>query len=411
MYDRVNERMADALAALAKPEDTIWVQDYHLFSLPAALRARGLRNPIGFFLHIPFPPAAMLSMVPGMDRLVRNVMAADLIGLQTKHDAANFEAAACTLAQARSLAPGLLSLGRSIARVDVFPVEIEPQEFADVAARSAANPAAARLKSSLHGQHLVLGVDRLDPSKGLPERLEAFGRLLEQHPEWRGRATMLQIAATSRAEVHAYRNLRRQLESIAGRINAHYGEPHWTPIRLITSAVDRDTVAGYMRQARVALVTPLRDGMNVVAKEFVAAQDASNPGMLVLSRFAGAADQLADALLVNPNDPDTITEALDTALRMDLHARQARWTKLWGAIKDRSAHLWGDSFLSALADVRTDTVPAETATQAVPPAERPTPPPGADSPARVVHMISRPVPRPSAIIHHNFGQYGNDRTH
>jgi trehalose 6-phosphate synthase len=164
-----------------------------------------------------------------------------------------------------------------------------------------------------------------------------------------------------------------------------------------------------MRQARVALVTPLRDGMNVVAKEFVAAQDASNPGMLVLSRFAGAADQLSDALLVNPNDPDTITEALDTALRMDLHARQARWTKLWGAIKDRSARLWGDSFLSALTDVRTDVAASDAATQDASAPERPAPPPGVDSPARVVHMLSRPAT--SAIIHHNFGQYGNDRTH
>jgi trehalose 6-phosphate synthase len=405
-YAHVNTRMADALAALVEPDDIIWVQDYHLFSLPAALRARGLRNPIGFFLHIPFPPAAMLSMVPGMDRLVRDVMAADLVGLQTRHDATNFEAAACAMVKARSVAPGLLSIGRGIVHVDVFPVEIEPDEFSAIAVRAGAGTAAARLVASLQGQHLILGVDRLDPSKGLPERLKAFGRLLQRYPEWRGHITLLQIAASSRTEVDAYRSLRHQLEGIAGRINADYGEAHWTPIRLITTACDRETVAGYMRHARIGLVTPLHDGMNLVAKEYVAAQDAANPGVLVLSRFAGAADQLADALLVNPNDRDSITEALHTALRMDVHTRQARWTRLWDAIKDRSAPLWGDSFLRALDTARGDIAAAndmpDTATAA---AE------AKPAPTRVMPLPVRPAGRAAPIIHHPFGHHRSDRTH
>jgi trehalose 6-phosphate synthase len=204
------------------------------------------------------------------------------------------------------------------------------------------------MKASLIGQSLVLGVDRLDPAKGLAERLEAFGRLLERKPEWRGRASLLQIAAASRQDVMSYRNLRREIEAIAGRINAAYGEPDWTPVRLVTRAVKRDTIAGYMRMAKVCLVTSLRDGMNVVAKEFVAAQNPADPGVLVLSRFAGAAEQLKDALLVNPNDPEALTDVLDAALRMDQMARKQLWGRLWRTLQLRSAHDWSVEFLAAL---------------------------------------------------------------
>jgi trehalose 6-phosphate synthase len=233
-------------------------------------------------------------------------------------------------------------------RVGAFPVEIETEPFAALAVKAVNADPARRMKASLIGQSLILGVDRLDPAKGLAERLEAFGRLLERKPEWRGRASMLQIAAASRQDVASYRNLRREIEAIAGRINAAYGEPDWTPVRLVTRAVKRDTVAGYMRMARVCLVTSLRDGMNVVAKEFVAAQNQADPGVLVLSRFAGAAEQLKDAVLVNPNDPEALTDVLDAALRMDLSARKQRWTKLWNCLQLRSAHDWGVEFLAAL---------------------------------------------------------------
>jgi trehalose 6-phosphate synthase len=348
IYRQVNERMADALVPLLKPDDTIWVQDYHLLALPAELRARGVRQPIGFFLHIPFPGADMLSTVPGMERLVRGMLAADLVGMQTTRDVCNFIAAACQIGQAREIEPGVLRAGGCMVRVGAFPVEIEPEPFAALAIKAVRADPARRMKASLIGQSLILGVDRLDPSKGLAERLEAFGRLLERKPEWRGRASMLQIAAASRQDVASYRNLRREIEAIAGRINAAYGEADWTPVRLVTRAVKRDTIAGYMRMARVCLVTSLRDGMNVVAKEYVAAQDAADPGVLVLSRFAGAAEQLKDALLVNPNDPEALTDVLDGALRMDLTARKQHWARLWGNLLQRSARDWGTEFLAAL---------------------------------------------------------------
>jgi trehalose 6-phosphate synthase len=348
VYRAVNARMADALVPLLKPDDMIWIQDYHLLLLPAELRARGITNPIGFFLHIPFPSTDILNTVPGMERLVRGVLAADLIGMQTERDVANFFSAACQMGQARHIGTGVLRVGVHTVRAAAFPVEIEPEPFAAIAAKAVNADPARRMKASLIGQSLVLGVDRLDPAKGLAERLEAFGRLLERKPEWRGRASLLQIAAASRQEVTSYRNLRREIEAIAGRINAAYGEPDWTPVRLVTRAVKRDTIAGYMRMARVCLVTSLRDGMNVVAKEFVAAQNPADPGVLVLSRFAGAAEQLTDALLVNPHDAEALTDVLDAALRMDQMARKHHWGRLWHKLVLRSAHDWGNEFLAAL---------------------------------------------------------------
>ncbi len=350
IYRQVNARMAEALVPLIKTDDVLWIQDYHLLPLPAELRTRGVRNPIGFFLHIPFPSADLMSTVPGMDRLIRGMLDADLIGMQTARDVANFVDAACQLGQARLVAPGILRVGGNLVRVGAFPVEIEPEPFAALAAKAVNADPARRMKASLIGQSLVLGVDRLDPAKGLAERLEAFGRLLERKPEWRGRASLLQIAAASRQDVSSYRNLRREIEAIAGRINAAYGEPDWTPVRLVTRAVKRDAIAGFMRMARVCLVTSLRDGMNVVAKEFVAAQNPADPGVLVLSRFAGAAEQLKDAVLVNPNDPEALTDVLDAALRMDQMARKQQWGRLWRQLQLRSAHDWGVEFLSALED-------------------------------------------------------------
>jgi len=347
-YFRVNGRFADVIARMAQPSDRIWVHDYQLLPLPAALRVRGLSNPIGFFLHIPFPPLDVLETVPRADELVRGVLGADLIGLQTARDAKNLIDAARALGGAQPAGPDGVTVDRRAVRIGDYPVEIEPAAFSGLAVKASASDAVQRLAASLSDALLVLGVDRLDPTKGLPERLEAFERLLEARPEWRGRASMLQIAAASRQDVASYRALRRQLESIAGRINAAYSEPHWTPVRLVTRAVRRETIAGYMRLARVGLVTPVRDGMNVVAKEFVAAQNPDDPGVLVLSRFAGAAGQLADAMLVNPHDPDEMSDALHAALSADLASRRASWQRLWTQLGSRTARAWSRSFLADL---------------------------------------------------------------
>ena len=348
VYRETNARLTDALVPLLKPTDLIWVHDYHLMAMPALLRARGVTGPIGFFLHVPFPSADLLASVPDAGKLVRDLLSSDLVGFQTQNDLENFANAAVTLAGASRLsAGGLQCAGRRI-RLGVFPAEINAHEFAAVAEKSWRSVHTERLRRSLHGQRLVLGIDRLDPTKGLLQRLAGYRRFLETRPDWRRRATLLQIAAESRKDVSAYQDLRVALDSESGSINSEWGEPDWTPMRIIARAGARATIAGYMREARVGLVTPLRDGMNLVAKEYIAAQDPQNPGVLILSKFAGAARQLGSAILVNPHDPDELADGLDRALSMGLSERQERWRAGWQAIEQASPQHWGRSFLSAL---------------------------------------------------------------
>lgn len=355
IYRQVNERLADALQPLLRADDLIWIHDYHLMGMPQALRSRGVRAPIGFFLHIPFPSADMLASVPEAGALLRDLLAADLIGFQTANDVENFAEVACRLGDALRMPNGWLSVGNRRVRLGVFPVEIEAQDFAAVAEDAWRAAPTERLRRSLSGQRLVLGVDRMDPTKGLLQRIAGYRRLLETRPELRRRVTFLQIAAESRKDVVAYRDLRSAIEREAGSINSEFSEPDWMPLRLVARAGARSTVAGYMREARVGLVTPLRDGMNLVAKEYVAAQDPQDPGVLILSRFAGAAKQLGSALIVNPHDADEVADALDTALNMGLADRQARWRESWAAIQGTSALAWGRSFVGAL--LRTAAAP------------------------------------------------------
>ena len=348
VYRQTNTRMTDTLVPLLRPTDVIWVHDYHLMAMPALLRARGIEVPIGFFLHVPFPSQDMLASVPEAGALVQDLLSSDLLGFQTANDLENFASAAQVVAGAIRLSTGTLQMGARRVRLGVFPVEIDAREFAGQARTAWRSNATERLRRSLQGQRLILGIDRLDPTKGLIQRLYGYRRLLETRPDWRRNVTFLQIAAESRTDVVAYKELREELDAEAGGINSEWGEPDWTPARLIARGGTRDAVAGYMREAGVGLVTPLRDGMNLVAKEFIAAQDPQDPGVLVLSRFAGASRQLTSALLVNPHDSDELAEALDRALIMPLAERQERWQAAWSAIEDATPAGWGRAFLSAL---------------------------------------------------------------
>ncbi len=348
VYRQVNDRLADALHPMLRADDLIWIHDYHLMCLASALRSRGVRAPIGFFLHIPFPSADMLASVPEAGALVSDLLAADLIGFQTANDVENFAEVACRIGNALRMPGGWLNVGARRVRLGVFPVEIEAQDFAAIAEDAWRAAPTERLRRSLGSQHLILGVDRMDPTKGLLQRMAGYRRLLETRPDWHRRVTFLQIAAESRTDVVAYRDLRTAIERDAGSINSEFSEPDWMPLRLVARAGARSTMAGYMREARVGLVTPLRDGMNLVAKEFIAAQDLQDPGVLILSRFAGAARQLGSALIVNPHDADEVADALDTALNMSLGDRQARWRESWAAIQGTSALAWGRSFVGAL---------------------------------------------------------------
>lgn len=355
IYRQVNERLAEALHPMLRADDLIWIHDYHLMGMPQALRSRGVRAPIGFFLHIPFPSADMLASVPEAGALLRDLLAADLLGFQTANDVENFTEAACRIGDAQRMPNGWLDVGGRRVRLGVFPVEIEAQDFAAIAEDAWRAAPTERLRRSLGGQRLVLGVDRMDPTKGLLQRVAGYRRLLETQPELRRRVTFLQIAAESRKDVIAYRELRSAVEREVGSINSEFSEPDWMPLRLVARAGARSTVAGYMREARVGLVTPLRDGMNLVAKEYIAAQDPQDPGVLILSRFAGAAKQLGAALIVNPHDADEVADALNTALTMSLADRQARWRESWTSIQGASALAWGRSFVGAL--LRTAVAP------------------------------------------------------
>jgi trehalose 6-phosphate synthase len=352
-YRGVNQRFTDALVPLLGTDDMIWIHDYHLMCMPALLRAQDVRCPIGFFLHIPFPSPDVLASVPEAGALVRDLLACDLIGFQTQNDLDNFAEAAVRLAGAERLSGNCLGIAwpdgtDHRVRLGAFPVEIEAREFAAIAEEAWRSLPTERLRRSLAGQQLILGVDRMDPTKGLVQRFAAYRRLLETRPQLHRRVTFLQIAAESRKDVIAYQDLRFQVEKDAGGINSAFSEADWTPLRLIARAGARSTMAGYMREARIGLVTPLRDGMNLVAKEYIAAQDPQDPGVLVLSKFAGAARQLGSALLVNPYDTDEVADTLEQALAMSLQERTERWHTCWAAIEDATALGWGHSFVAAM---------------------------------------------------------------
>ncbi|MCQ8241696.1 alpha,alpha-trehalose-phosphate synthase (UDP-forming) [Rhizosaccharibacter radicis] len=333
-YLEVNALFARVLKPLLKPDDVIWVQDYQLFTLGEALRELGVRNRIGFFLHIPFPPPGLFGALPGAEQLLRAIGRYDVIGMQTEEDARNINA---------SFEP----LGIAV-RAGVFPIGIDPQSFLRDAISGGRSAQVKRFDQAVGDRPLIIGVDRLDYSKGLPERFHGFDRLLRRFPQHRGKVSFLQVAPVSRGEVQQYRRLRRELDELAGRINGDWAEMDWTPLRYITRAVPRKVLASVHRRANIGLVTPLRDGMNLVAKEYVAAQDPEDPGVLVLSRFAGAAPELPDALLVNPYDPDEIAEALDQALGMSLSERKRRWSRMHEAVTSTTAATWARDFLQVL---------------------------------------------------------------
>ncbi len=343
-YLAVNALFATALVPLLDADDIVWVHDYHLIPMGAELRRQGVANRIGFFLHIPFPPRSLFAALPGGDALLRAMQGYDVIGVQTDQDRDQLNAA-------------LAELGVT-ARAETFPIGIEPGEFARDALQALRRSEAKRMRDSLDGRALLLGVDRLDYSKGIPERFRGYAKLLERFPRHRKHVTYLQVAAISRGEVPEYRALRRALDELAGRINGEHAEFDWAPIRYVTRSIPRRTLAGFHRIARVGLVTPLRDGMNLVAKEYVAAQDEADPGALVLSRFAGCAASLPGAILVNPHDPDEIAEAVDQALRLSPDDRRARWRTMNEAVHAETASAWARRFLGRLRGGPADPISA-----------------------------------------------------
>jgi trehalose 6-phosphate synthase len=349
-YMRVNGRFATSLAPLLRVDDTIWVHDYHLIPLAEELRKTGSTHPIGFFLHTPLPPLEILVALPRHEEIMKTLFAYDLIGFQTVNDLAAFHDYVVLEANGEVLANGAIkAFGRTL-RAAAFPIGIDTKEIIALAAKQVNSPERGRLDAVLRNRAMIIGVDRLDYSKGLVERFRAFERMLELNPRIQGKVTLMQIAPPSRSDAGGYNEIRTNLETTAGNVNGRFADFDWVPIRYLNKSFERSELTCFYRAAKVGLVTPLRDGMNIVAKEYVASQAPDDPGVLVLSRFAGAAHELDGALRVNPYDTDEVANAMNRALEMPLGERIERHVGMVAGLLQNNVHDWRQKFMSALQD-------------------------------------------------------------
>jgi trehalose 6-phosphate synthase len=346
-YREVNAFMARALMRFRKPDTAFWIQDYHFLALGAELRDLGVTQPVGFFLHTPWPAAAIIRGVPHHRELIEAMLACDLIGFQTPDDCENFtKYLAADLGL--TVHDGVIASRYGKTRAAVFPIGIDPEKFAVQAAKASSHPDVSRLRRSLNGEKLAIGVDRLDYSKGLVNRINAFDRMWTLQPQLARTVSLLQIATPSRGSIEAYGNLQNELARLVSEVNGRHGEVDWTPIRYLNKGFSQNVLAGLYRVAQVGVVTPLHDGMNLVAKEYVAAQNPADPGVLVLSKFAGAANELDTALLVNPHDIDGMARTIATALAMPLAERRMRWEAMMARLRAGTIQGWFADFLEAL---------------------------------------------------------------
>ena len=350
-YRAVNAFMARALLRFTGPEAIFWVQDYHFLALGAEMRRLHIGRPIGFFLHTPWADRRTMAAVPHHAELVRAMLSYDLIGFQTDDDRQNFEEY-LQFDLGLTVIDGTVASASGTTHLATFPIGIDVDEFAARATKATNRTEVARLRASLQGAKLVLGVDRLDYSKGLTNRMRAFDRMLETEPHLKRNVSLLQVAVPSRGNIRAYRELKSELATLVGEVNGRHGEVDWIPIRYLNKGFSQLTLAGFYRAAHVGLVTPLHDGMNLVAKEYVAAQNPFDPGVLVLSAFAGAAKELDAALLVNPHDIDGMARQIALALGMSVEERRERWRAMVRRLRASSVQNWFEDFVLALADTR-----------------------------------------------------------
>lgn len=352
-YERTNARFAEALAPLIQPDDLIWIHDYHMIPLARDLRRRGIRNRIGFFLHTPWPVRQLLVTLPYHRRLVESLFDFDLLGFHTREwlDLFRDYVASEPGIHGRLLPnDALMAFGKTV-QTGVFPIGIDVDAFLEARNSVLGVRTYDRMAASAAFRSMIVGVDRLDYSKGLEQRLLGYEQFLEDQPDQRGQVFLLQVTPLSRDDVDTYQDIRGRLDSLAGHVNGTYGDVDWQPVRYLNRTYRRDQLAGIYRAARVGLVTPLRDGMNLVAKEYVAAQDPDDPGVLILSRFAGAAEEMTEALLINPFSREEISDALSRALAMPLAERKDRWQALMKVVRDSDVSLWRDLFVSTLRSI------------------------------------------------------------
>ncbi|MEK1889425.1 MAG: trehalose-6-phosphate synthase [Phyllobacterium sp.] len=347
-YARVNGKFADIVHPHLKNDDLIWVHDYHLIPLASELRAKGSDHKIGFFLHIPFPPSDIFSAIPRHQWLRECLLQFDLIGFQTQNDADNFCRYLKGNSDVRFVAPEKIRWRDRTIRIGHFPIGIDADEFAAMARETDEEIQLERKRRTLLKRFQVISADRLDYSKGLPQRMKAFRKFLDSSPEYRGHAEYMQVASPSREDVTAYADIRSELEQLSGAVNGKYADINWAPIQYINQSIPRERLALLFRCSLIGLITPLRDGMNLVAKEYIAAQDDEDPGILILSRFAGAAEELGDALIVNPYDVNEVARAIKRAATMPMDERKARHRSLFKTISTNNAELWQRQYIAAL---------------------------------------------------------------
>ena len=357
-YVRVNATFARKLIPLLEPNDVIWVHDYHLIPLASELRKAGITQPIGFFLHVPFPDFDVLQVLPDRNYILRAMCAYDVVGFHTHRDLASFRAAVSEPeigAEVRD--DGMINVGGGLMRAGVFPIGIDVDGLVEFAAEAENDSEVIRTRHGLAGRRFIIGVDRLDYSKGLEQRFRSYARLLEKYPETRGTISYTQIAPPTRTGVRTYDEIRASLEQTSGEINGRFATLDWVPIKYINRGTNRKSLMGLFRLADVGLVTPIRDGMNLVAKEFVAAQNPEDPGMLVLSTLAGAAHELKDAVLVNPYDADDVADGINRALMMPLDERRYRHAEMMTVLRKNDIVAWRDRFIDALCAPKESDAP------------------------------------------------------
>ena len=345
-YCDTNKQFAEAVAENATADDYVWVHDYHFFLLAAELRKVAWQGQIGFFLHIPFPSPETFRALPQAVMMTQALAAYDIIGLQTTTGVTNLKR--LLIEDCGGVEIGdedILVNGRTIT-IRHCPIGIDAEDFKLSAKSLPAKKATTKLRRFLGDRKLIIGVDRMDYSKGLPQRFEAVSKLFDSFPHTHGVTSFMQIAPPSRAVVDEYKLLRETLDELCGRINGDYGDLDWIPIRYLARPYKREEIAGLYNISDVCLVTPLQDGMNLVAKEFIAAQDPENPGVLILSQFAGAAEQMKEALIVNPYDTDMVAEMIARALDMPLSERKKRWKALHHNVVKEDINWWRNRFFA-----------------------------------------------------------------
>lgn len=345
-YRRVNTQLAQRLKPLLKEDDVLWIHDYHLLPFAAELRKLGVNNRIGFFLHIPFPTPEIFNALPPHADLLEMMCDYDLLGFQTESDRIAFLECVALMTTLSTEGKQHRAFGHRFT-TEVYPIGIEPDSIKEMA-EGPLPPKMVAMKKDLGDAQNIIACERLDYSKGLPERFLAYEALLENYPQHHGKIRYSQIAPTSRGDVQAYQDIRHQLETEAGRINGKYGTLGWTPLYYLNQHFDRRLLMKIFRLTDIGLVTPLRDGMNLVAKEYVAAQDPDDPGVLVLSRFAGAANELTSALIVNPYDRDEVAAALHQALTMPRTERISRYNDMMAVLRSNDITHWRERYLDDL---------------------------------------------------------------